>query len=367
MKNFENVILFSKASETASDLIAGMQEYAKQDMNDRTGTSYFAFNNNHTKDEKAKAINDMYFAELKSRVGFGAEKFDGDVRAYASSSIVREFAQSLDRILIDAIMPLVWDNSALNLIAEFHQAGYGQSFKFDIEDPTLYNVSRVDRRMQHTLTQRKERSTVVINTESYAITTISNLPEILLGDVMVAREMMRMAMSMQKKVYQMTLKKFVDKMELVTTTNLTLANYDEKEVIKRLQRVSAYNNNKAVIVGDPVALKSVLPAAQSTRILLQDEYNTTLGYLSTFNQYDVLALPPVAADDGVYGLTGLPADRLYIISPTARKLLHVAMGNTMTNTDGLYDNANLAVMSTLRKEIGVEVATNQIAAIVKLA
>lgn len=367
MKDFTNVVLFSNTSEDAGDLVKAVKEYAKQDINERTKTAYFEYDKTGTKDVKEKVIQDLYFAEIQRRVGFGAEKFDGDIRSYANSTIVREFAQSLDRILLDAVMPLVYDNSALSLIAEFHMAGYGQSFKFDIEDPTLYSVSKLDRRMKHGMTQRKDKSTVVINTDSYAVSSITNLPEIMLGEVMVARELMRMAMSMQRKIYALTIGKFVEKMEAITAPALTLTNYDEKEVIKRLQTVSVYNNNKGILVGAPDALKVVLPASQNTRILLQDEFNTTLGYMSTFNNYDVLALPPVAADDGAYGLTGLPSNRLYIISPTARKLIHVALGATMTNTDGIYENANNSVISTLRQEIGVDIATNAYGAIVKLA
>ena len=65
--------------------------------------------------------------------------------------------------------------------------------------------------------------------------------------------------------------------------NLAVANYSEASLISLCERVTAYNQGrKAVIIGTPVALKSVLPTNANYRYLLDDEY-VKLGHLQTFN------------------------------------------------------------------------------------
>ena len=69
------------------------------------------------------------------------------------------------------------------------------------------------------------------------------------------------------------------------TGNLSVTNYSEESLIKLCETVTAYNNGrKAVIIGTPVALKSVLPSNSNYRylFLLDDEY-VKLGALQQFN------------------------------------------------------------------------------------
>ena len=67
------------------------------------------------------------------------------------------------------------------------------------------------------------------------------------------------------------------------TGNLKVSNYSEVGLIKLCQTITAYNNGrKAVILGTPVALKSVLPSNSNYRYLLDSEY-VKLGHLQTFN------------------------------------------------------------------------------------
>ena len=67
------------------------------------------------------------------------------------------------------------------------------------------------------------------------------------------------------------------------TGNLKVTNYSEVGLLKLCQTITAYNNGrKAVILGTPVALKSVLPSNSNYRYLLDSEY-VKLGHLQTFN------------------------------------------------------------------------------------
>lgn len=120
---------------------------------------------------------------------------------------------------------------------------------------------------------------------------------------------------------------------------------------------SAKNGAKVIMVGDAIALKDILPTEARTRILLQDEFNTSLGYMSQWNTYTVTAFDAVSDDAEEDGILGLPEDRVYGIPMNGSKFIHVAIGSTLANTDDEFDNNNLAILSTFRKELGVELAT----------
>lgn len=364
MKDFNNVIAFSKTSTKSKELVEAMQGYARHYMFEEGGNEKYKFGlPAGTLSQKADVVRNLAVDVLQSRAKYSLADAENDVYLFSSHPTVQRFWQSTNDIVLDAVLPLVFDNSALSTIAQFHFAGYGEAFKFDIEDPTLYDVKKLGRHMKHGEAQEKEKSSVSIITEPYGVTVVTNLPDVMLGKVDIAREVMKQAMSIQRKVYQMTVSAFVSAVGAATNP-FKLTNYTELEAIKILQKVSAYNNRKAVLLGDPTALKFILPSNTQTRVLLQDEYNTTLGFMSKFNTYDVLALDPVATGDSAFGLTGLGSDNVYAVSLGSEKLIHVAIGASMSNLDGNYDNSNLSIMNTIRKEIGVGLATNRFAGVI---
>lgn len=353
------VLKFSTADKSAKELIEAIQQFAKQDRTE-TGAVKFEYLSNTSRAEKVLAVQNLYKEELQRRSRTKFEDFD-TIEEFCSDSRVMKCAQETQKIMLKAIMPIVYDNEALRMISEFHYGSFGDSLQFEISDPTLYNVSRMSRDQKHTMTQRKEKATVSINTEVYGVTSIASLIDIMLDNVQIAEETMRMALSMQAKIYELVVNEFSATMEAITIAELKMDNWDEKEMMKRLRLTSAYNRSEAVIVCSDIAAKSIIPASVNTRILLTDPYNSTLGYMAEFNGYKVLVFKPVAKGDGTYGVTGLRDDRVYGISPSAHKIIHVAIGDPKVNTDEIYDNSNLTVMSTIRQEIGVKSATNAIA------
>lgn len=57
--------------------------------------------------------------------------------------------------------------------------------------------------------------------------------------------------------------------------------------------------------------------------------------------------------------------KIYVVSPAAQKLVQIGFGGeTMSNTDSMYENANLLNMSTLRKAWDVQVITNAVAGVI---
>ena len=162
---------------------------------------------------------------------------------------------------------------------------------------------------------------------------------------------------MEKKIYTLVVKKFITECEGITDTNLILTNYTEETALEKFRTGSAKNGAKLLMVGDAIALKKVLPRETRTRIMLQDEFNTTLGYMSVWNGYSVAGFDVVADDDETGDILGLPTNRIYGVPTNGSKLIHVAIGSTLSNTDDTFDNNDLSIVSTFRKELGVELAT----------
>ena len=364
MKQFQNVIKYAESCDNAKKLVEMAEDYAKTRANEMFGKNFATYSTNKDgipmdKDSKAKQLNDIYCEELKRRSKYSVEDFDGDVRAYSEFKAVAEMSAQINKIIVDAMTPILISASNLDLLAEFHFGGYGDVFEFELSDPLPYSVSKIGARQKHTKTQEKKRQNKTIGTEMYGLTTISTLPQILLGEAMIAEDAYLMALSINKKIYGLVVKKFVDVVNTIADSKFVVTGYNENNFLQKLRTGSAYNGSPMVIVGDAVALKSLLPAESRVEILLQDEFNTTLGYMSKWNTYNVLGIDVVADPDEASGVLGLPVNKLYGIPVDGRKLIQVAIGATMTNTDGAWDNNNLAILSTLRKEIGVELATNK--------
>lgn len=365
MRKFKEVLTFESKNNIAKDLIDATTKYAIHAKAENAGKPMAT---KLSLSEEAKIINGLYGDLLKSRAGYSAEKFD-TIEDFADSPTTEHFAQTIVRTMINAIYPVVFDTPFFNLVCQMHFAGYGDTFQVDIQNNKLYNVSRFGRRQKHTMVQDATNGSVTINTQNYGVTTITNLPAILLGDTMVVEDVMRTALSVQAKVYKLALNEFIAQTDAVTIGALTAnAGFDEKTWLKKLKVVKAYSGNTAPIVfGDMIALKTLLPAAQSTRIDLQDPYNTTIGYMDRWNTYGVMGFDAIANDDGDYGVVGLPENRLYAIAPSGNKFIHIAIGATMVNSDDNYENMNLSKLTTVRQEMGVKLVTNEVLAVYKLA
>ena len=143
----------------------------------------------------------------------------------------------------------------------------------------------------------------------------------------------------------------------ITDTNLIVAGYTEDGLLEKLRLGSAKNGSKMLLVADAVPAKTLIPDSDKLQILLSDEYNTTLGYMQMWNTYNVMAFGVVEDEDGT--ALGLPLKKIYGMPVDGTKLIHVAIGASGSNTDDYFDNNNLSSRSTLRRQIGVELATNK--------
>lgn len=353
MKLYPTVKTFSEQAPDLFNAFKGYFETVKGTASE--GVKKFSV------DSQKEVINKLFAEELTKRSGYTVESF-GTVAQFANSPIVKSFADAIVSTMIDMILPETLIGS-IGLIADFKFAGLGDSLKFDIKNNGLFKVSKAGRRQKSTPAQKQGITTETIVAENHQVTVYLSLFDILTNRQSIAEYIMKVVRSIETEMLYEVYDAFVSAMsDSNIPTALKETAYDEEKLISLCQKVTAYNQGKkAVIVGTAVALKNVLPTSTNARILLDDEY-VKMGYIAKFNNYDVLVLDQVADwTSANYGLK-LTDSSIFVLSPASDKLIKVGVeGESMSRTDGAYDNENLVVEGTVTKAWGVKCITNSIA------
>ena len=356
----------AKFAQNSPDLYKAMKIYGENALAER-GVKGKKFAED-SKDDMEKAINKEFMSELCRRTGMTPdENFDGSLRRFANNPNVAKMADDIRDYMIDMLLPETLLTGSLRYFADFRFADLGDSMSFDIQNNALYNVSKAGYRKRSTNMQKLFDTTVTLAPINREITVGTDLFEILTGRVSIAKEVMKAVRSIETAM-------MFDAYDAFATAtgnlsgNLAVANYSEASLISLCETVTAYNQGrKAVIIGTPVALKSILPTNSNYRYLLNDDY-VRLGALQQFNGYDVLPLDQVANPYNTTTPYSLKLDdtKIWVVSPAADKIVKIGVGGEMTShTDAIYDNANLLQMSTLNKAWDCQVITNSVCGIVK--
>ena len=359
---FANVKAFAEMSK---DLSEAMSAYAHNYNLQRKGLKAFA---DHSEEEQKKLINKAFAMEVAKQSGMELPDLNNktEVRRYAMNPMVRFFANQIQDVMIDMILPETLMTGSLKYFADMKFADLGDTIKFDIKSNSLFTVSKAGNRQRTTNQQKTFRTTVTMAGVNHEITVGTTLFEILTGQAYLAEEVMKVARSIETAMLFDAYDAFTTEMNGLTG-NLVVTNYSESSLIKLLETVTAYNQGrKAVVIGTPLALKAVLPSNTNYRYLLDDEY-VKLGHLQTFNGYDVLPMEQVANPYNAtpYSLK-LDDTKLYVVSPASDKIVKVGVfGGTFSHQDNSYDNANKTIENTTEKSWEVAVITNSVAGVVK--
>lgn len=349
-----------KFAESSPDLFQSFKEYSEH----INGTKKFS---DVSQGDMEKAINKEFLSEIENRTGITREGYLTD-KKWANNSQVVEMADAIRDFMIDMILPDTLMTSAMSKFCDFRFADLGDSMTFNLENNALYTVSKAGARKRSTDLQKLFMTSATLVPELRQLTVGTDLFEVMTGRVYIAKEVMKAVRSIETAVYFDAYDALYAAMDSYAPTSLTFSNPTEGDIIAACEKVTAYNGRrKAVILGTPVALKKVVPADANYRYALESEY-VKLGWIRTFNTYDVIALEQVAnpydtTED--YALK-LADDRIYIASPASDKLVKIGFGGeTMSHTDAIYDNANLLQLSTITKAWDTQVITNSVAAVGK--
>jgi hypothetical protein len=367
MKELNSVKKFSDANADNENMMAlktSVIDYFNQCQSER-GIVGKTFSTEYSKSDKEEVINKLFVAEVERRSGMAISSMNNVVE-YAQAPQVRTCADSIINFLIDMILPETLIGS-IGLVADIKFGGYGDSFKFDIENNALFTVSAAGRRVKTAPAQVLEKTTATLTPYNHQVTVIVNLPEVFAGRKSLAAFMMKAVRSIETQMLYETYDAFTTAMESANIPAAFVnANYTELGLIAIAEKVTAFNQGrKAVIFGTPTALKSILPTSLNTRILLDDAY-VKMGHLTSFNGYDVVPMTQVADyTSSTYALK-LRNDRIYILSPANDKVVKVAVGETLSYTDGVFEMANRTQSGTINKAWAVGVITNSYVGVIKL-
>ena len=359
---FANVKAFAEMSK---DLYDAMKAFSLNYNNERKGLKAFE---SHSREEMKALINKAFANEVAKQSGIALPNFENktEVKRYAMNPMVKFYANQIQDVMIDMILPETLLTGSLKYFADMKFADLGDTIKFDIKSNALFTVSKAGNRQRTVNQQKTFRTTVTMSGVNHEITVGTTLFEILTGQAYIAEEVMKVARSIETAMLFDAYDAFTTEMNGLTG-NLAVANYSEASLISLCEIITAYNQGrKAVIIGTPLALKAILPDNTNYRYLLDDEY-VRAGHLPVFNGYDVLPMEQVANpyDATPYALK-LDDTKLYVVSPASDKIVKVAtFGGTFSHQDNSYDNANKTIENTTEKSWEVAVVTNSAAGVVK--
>ena len=148
----------STGGDNAKKLVACIEDYAKHSINDSLGKGKELFTVDtkyESRLEKAKEINEVFLSEVARRSNVSLAQVDGDVQTYAGIDIVAKMQAFVTSIMVDAVYPIYANLTGMAMLTEFHNVPYGGVVDFEVKDPTLYKVSKMDRRQKHTKVHEK--------------------------------------------------------------------------------------------------------------------------------------------------------------------------------------------------------------------
>lgn len=358
---FANVKSFAVQS---ADLCEAIKTYAKEMMNERKGIKAFA---DRSKEDMAKLINKAFAQEVEKQSGFELAK-DADktaIKRYSANPQVKYFANEIRDVMIDAIMPIVLSESSLRYIMDIKYADLGDTIKFDLEEDSLFTVSKAGWRKRHYPIQKTFRTSVTMTGVNHEIAVSTTLYDVLTGQSYIAEEVVKAARSMEYAMLSDGYDAFVAAVSTIPT-ELTATGFSEKTAIKLAEKVTAYNGGRpAVFMGTLTALKSILPANANYRYLLDSEY-VKMGHLMTFNGIDIIPMENVADPFGTTDYAMKFDDtKIYVVSPASDKLIKMGVfGGTITHSDAPYDNANKSMDTVTEKAWECMTATGSVMAVI---
>lgn len=358
-----NVVNFAGVDNTM--VFELFQDYFAHYMKEQQGKNIGSYDTTITFAEKEQKMNKALLSEISrlSQCEITAE----NVRAMSKNPMVNWASMAVVEAMIDAVLPSVLIDIAP--FAEIRNIGWGDSASFEIKPRTLMTVSEAGTDLRTTFIQKEFATTKTMVGRNHMITVQASLYRVLCGIESLAEFVRKAILSIEVEMTRDAYGAFDAALSAVTMpAALKVTGYDQEDLLKIAQRVSAYNGGaKAVIMGTSVAVSKILPnGADGWRITTPGD-NMKISLIKNFFDYDIIVLPQVATGDYENFGMALDDDKLYIVSPTSDKLIKgVVEGTDLANSNDFYDNANLTSDYTIRKRWDFEFMSNAIAGCVEL-
>ena len=305
--------------------------------------------------------------EIAKRSNVSLDAYGNDVMQYCNLTAVREAAFSVVSVLTDLIIPNALIKE-FGYIANIKNVAWGDSLKVELRPRDLFIASKVGRGKRLPSIERQYNGIKTVVPELRAIAVGVSLYDILTGKYTIAEFVAKATTSIETAMRYDVWDTFVTTLGTLSDSGdsaLKITGYTQDTAIALAQKVGAWNNSPAVFMGTKLACSKILPASTNYRFNLGDEY-VSLGHVRDFFGFQVIELEQVA-DYTTEFKVKLPDDKLFIVSPSAQKILHVAVeGNTLSTPTNPTDNANLIATGSIMKSWGVAGATSALAGMITL-
>ena len=319
--------------------------------------------------EKEEEMNETLKESILKFAGLAELTKDFPLEQWANHPTLKWATFAVVSALIDMVIPDALIRST-SLYADVRAIGWGDSADFQVKPRDLFMVSKHGRAQRYAQQQKQFNGQVTLIPELREMSVEVSLYKVLSGKESLAdftaKAVQSIEVDMARDVYS-TFNTAMAALDNAGDDLLRIAGYSQTNLISLGQKVTAWNGGqKAMIVGTQLALQNILPADANYRYTLESDF-MKLGYVQNAFGFDVMVLPQVA-DYRTPFLTLLDDTKLYLVSPSANKLVKVVIeGSTMANVDGVYQNANLTQSANLWKSWGSAIATNSVAGVITLA
>lgn len=357
-----------KFAEGHNDLYEAFSDYYNHNAETKHKVEGLVFNKEQKFSAKEKDINDMFESEVKRVSGV---PWSFSTRTMATNPQVAWASFAIVNKLIDVVLPETIIQS-MGMYTDVKLVGPGDSLSVDIMPRDLFVVTKAGRGRRHGESQKQYKGQVTIVPEFRDVTVKVAFYRVLAGEESLADFVMKAVRSIETQMTYDAYTAFDTAMAALPTTpagaEMKVTGFTQDAAIRIAQTVTAFNNgNKAVFVGTARALQNMLPTInQNYRYMLDSDY-VKMGYVKTYFDYDVMVLPQVANWTQPHKLF-LNDNAIYVLSPSAGKIIQLALETeSITITDGVFDNADLSQQATIKKAWGLAVATNAVAGTILLS
>lgn len=260
----------------------------------------------------------------------------------------RENKYKIFRILQETISPIVNDRivETMGRFAEVRNVAWGDTTRFEIENPDLFEVAVIADGTANIRRQRLDNGYVDVEMTNYGIAIYDEFYRFLAGRTNWGVMVDKVAKSYEKKLAESVYAAIYGSYNNLDAEFKYTGSYSEDELLSVLAAVEAVYGN-AMVVGTKAALAKIQPdyVGGASR----DAYNA-LGFLSVFKGYETVALTQFfKAGTNEYGLSNTD---LLILPSSSEKIVKIVHEGEAIIQDKQND-ADLTIEHTFIKKAGV--------------
>lgn len=327
----------------------------------------FSFDGSVSLDDKEAKLNKVMLSAVESALNMKKPE-EVSFEQWASLTNVKEMTFAIVSAMIDTVLPeTIIDD--IGVYTDVRLGAFGDSFSFDIKPRELFTVSKSGHGKRTAFIQKQFKGTATLVPVNHEVTVEVSLYKVLAGKESLAEFTAKVVQSIESEMSY----DCYDAMHAALTSvsmpaALKLAAFTQDSAILLAEKVTAWNGgNKAMFVGTKTALNKILPYNANYRYDLDSEY-VKIAHVKEFGGYALMELPQVADYKSTeFGLK-LSNDVVYVISPTADKLVKLGIEGSVLSYVSKFDgNANLTQDATFNKSWDAQVITSAIAGSITVA